>query len=572
MEQVLLNKIKTSKISALPIWLKRNPDVMSWLINETCQFENISISQRIYIYLHGTPPVCSDGNYRVFNTFVKGYRSGCHLGNKCEDVTIDRLAKQKLTLISKYGVTNAAQLESVQHKTRNTNLEKYGVTHHSKNDVVKNKTIETRRNRNKEQNLESKKKAVETSISKYGVEHHMMMRSQQEKVQEVTTSRYGKPFPLQNKISLDKMKNTIKELDRETINSKTRQTMLDRYGATSNSRINLSTTAISILDDKDMFTNEVTGKYITEIADSIGVSTHTVIKYAKKYNVVDLIRIPPNSSFEVQVSSYLDSMGVKYIQNTRSIIAPKELDFYLPDHNLAIECCGLYWHSELSAGRDKQYHNKKFIQCREQNIDLLTIFDDEWNNNEDIVKRIIKNKIIKGNKIYARKCEVVECNSKIAKKFIIDNHLQHYSPASIKLGLEYDGKLVAVMTFSKSRYVKDCNAWEMIRFCSTHNVVGGASKLLSHFKTMISNSEIISYSDNRWFNGNMYHLLGFKKMSETIGYFYTNYKHRFNRMNFQKHKLVKEGFDASLTEWEIMQQRGFDRVWDCGQVCWKLTT
>jgi hypothetical protein len=89
---------------------------------------------------------------------------------------------------------------------------------------------------------------------------------------------------------------------------------------------------------------------------------------------------------------------------------------------------------------------------------------------------------------------------------------------------------------------------------------------------MITDAEIISYSDNRWFNGNMYHLLGFKKMSETIGYFYTNYKHRFNRMNFQKHKLVREGFDASLTEWEIMQQRGFDRVWDCGQVCWKLTT
>ena len=569
----LVKQLNSHPTSTIPMWLKRvRPDILEWLISETAQYPVKNTMERIFIILNGQPPKCTDGNYRKFDTYEKGYRLGCQLSHACSDVVKNRVNNQRITLMEKYGVTNAAQLETVQLKIKETNLRKYGTEHHSRNIDVKEKAATTRKNKTRLQHDSAQQKRKQTSLRKYGVEHHMMLKSQQTKVQEVTAGRYGQQFPLQNKISLDKMKNTIKELDRETINNKTRQTMLGRYGATSYSRINLSTSTISILDDKDKFTNEVTGKYITEITDSLDVSTYTVVKYAKKYNVIDLIRVPPNSSFEVQVSSYLDSIGVKYIQNTRSVIAPKELDFYLPDHKLAIECCGLYWHSELSAGRDKQYHSKKFIQCREKNIDLLTIFDDEWNNNEDIVKRIIKNKILKGNKIYARKCEVVECNSKVAKKFINDNHLQQYSPASIKLGLEYDGKLVAVMTFGKSRYVKNCNSWEMIRFCSTHNVVGGASKLLSHFKTMITDAEIISYSDNRWFNGNMYHLLGFKKMSETIGYFYTNYKHRFNRMNFQKHKLVREGFDASLTEWEIMQQRGFDRVWDCGQVCWKLTT
>ncbi len=37
-------------------------------------------------------------------------------------------------------------------------------------------------------------------------------------------------------------------------------------------------------------------------------------------------------------------------------------------------------------------------------------------------------------------------------------------------------------------------------------------------------------------------------------------------MNFQKSKLVKEGFDPNKTEAEIMFERGFDRIWDCGSM------
>lgn len=39
-------------------------------------------------------------------------------------------------------------------------------------------------------------------------------------------------------------------------------------------------------------------------------------------------------------------------------------------------------------------------------------------------------------------------------------------------------------------------------------------------------------------------------------------------MQFQKHKLVKLGCDSLLTEWEIMQNLGYDRIWDCGQTTW----
>ena len=44
-----------------------------------------------------------------------------------------------------------------------------------------------------------------------------------------------------------------------------------------------------------------------------------------------------------------------------------------------------------------------------------------------------------------------------------------------------------------------------------------------------------------------------------------DYKKLYHRYEFAKYKLVAQGYDSSKTEWEIMQDRNFDRYWDCGQ-------
>jgi hypothetical protein len=38
-----------------------------------------------------------------------------------------------------------------------------------------------------------------------------------------------------------------------------------------------------------------------------------------------------------------------------------------------------------------------------------------------------------------------------------------------------------------------------------------------------------------------------------------------------KGSLIKQGFDAALTEWEIQKTRGYDRIWDCGQLKFEKT-
>ncbi len=42
-----------------------------------------------------------------------------------------------------------------------------------------------------------------------------------------------------------------------------------------------------------------------------------------------------------------------------------------------------------------------------------------------------------------------------------------------------------------------------------------------------------------------------------------------NRIRFQKHKLIKEGFDRNKTEHEIMLERKIYRIYDCGNLKYK---
>lgn len=88
------------------------------------------------------------------------------------------------------------------------------------------------------------------------------------------------------------------------------------------------------------------------------------------------------------------------IENDRTqIINPMtgynlELDIYIPSLNKAIEFNGKYWHDNSYS---KYKDNQKEIQCREKNIDLLTIWYQDWiDNREEQINNLegfIKNEI-----------------------------------------------------------------------------------------------------------------------------------------------------------------------------------
>jgi hypothetical protein len=248
----------------------------------------------------------------------------------------------------------------------------------------------------------------------------------------------------------------------------------------------------------------------------------------------------------------------------------KEIDIFLPKLNLGFEFNGLRWHSELF--KNKNYHLDKTKLCNKHGIRLIHIFEDDFDNKLDIIKSIISNVIHKSEKIYARKTIIKKIDKKdIIKEFLIKNHLQGFVNTNINYGLYYNDELVSLMTFMKTRKILDKNTkegeYELVRFCNKigTSVIGGASKLFKTFLIDHKPKKVLSYCDISWANGELYKKLGFKKDGFTTpNYSYVINKVRENRINYQKHKLVKKGFDISLTESEIMNGLGYYRIYNCG--------
>jgi G:T-mismatch repair DNA endonuclease (very short patch repair protein) len=288
------------------------------------------------------------------------------------------------------------------------------------------------------------------------------------------------------------------------------------------------------------------------------------------------------SQAERDLSNYIKSLGFVVVENDRTIIKPLELDIVIPEKKIAIEYCGLFWHGETK-GKHNKYHLNKLGKCESEGYRLITIFEDEWANKQDIVKSRLKYILGQGGRtVYARQCVVKEISPKIANTFINKYHLQGSTGSSIKLGLHHNGELIAVMTFAKpsiSKGKKSFNdIYELSRFCSSCQVVGGASKLLSHFKKNYEWNEIFTFADLRWSEGNLYKQIGFNHTGETKpNYWYFNTQKlgvsRKHRFNYRKDRLPSlfGNVDMSMTEWQIMQSQGFDRIWDCGNLRYKIT-
>lgn len=71
--------------------------------------------------------------------------------------------------------------------------------------------------------------------------------------------------------------------------------------------------------------------------------------------------------------------------HNRSVLNGKELDIYLPERKLAFEFNGVYWHSDLFLGNN--YHYNKSISCLNKGVQLIHIWEDDWLNKQDILKK-----------------------------------------------------------------------------------------------------------------------------------------------------------------------------------------
>jgi hypothetical protein len=279
------------------------------------------------------------------------------------------------------------------------------------------------------------------------------------------------------------------------------------------------------------------------------------------------------SKSEKKLADFIEGLGFQIIRSDRETLLNRELDIYIPSRNIAIEYNGSRFHSQ-EFKKDKRAHLKKTEACAELGIRLLHIWEPDYYHNPEIVQGILKHVLGKTERVlYGRQTIVREIDNKTAVEFLQKNHLQGSSISKVRLGLFFNNELVSVMTFSSLRRatgrVSKEGSYELIRYSSLlgTQVVGGASKLFKQFIKEYNPNYVLSYANRDWSYGNLYHKLGMELKGYTPpGYFYVKSRYRYSRFEFQKHKLVEQGKDPNKTEYEIMLEDGYARIWDCGNI------
>lgn len=320
--------------------------------------------------------------------------------------------------------------------------------------------------------------------------------------------------------------------------------------------------------------NKIDLKLRSHIMNEYGSSDLTMSEVGQKYNIdgstiqkwvakEGLSAKPPGRSSAIE-RWLKDQLGGDFGSDRKTM--GFELDLFSPTHQMAVELCGMYWHSEQRGYYPKNYHYNKYLSCRTSGITLLTIFEDEWLKNRDLVLSIVESKLGKFTKrIAARKCKVQPLSSSTAKSFFDQFHIQGGCQSTESAGLIHNDELVAAMSLGPHHRDSKTLVLNRLCFAPRTQVIGGASRLLSH---LTKGRALVSWSDNRWSTGKVYEELGFK-LDREYGpdYSYTNNRERLHKQRFKKSLT---GCPQNVLEAEWAKQHGWYRIWDCGKKRWVL--
>ena len=282
-----------------------------------------------------------------------------------------------------------------------------------------------------------------------------------------------------------------------------------------------------------------------------------------------------NSKDEIEIKKFIEKNGIK-CRPDREILKGREIDIYIPSLNVGIEYNGNKWHTEWFGKKNKYYHLSKKNDCLKAGVKLISIFEDEYTLHKDIVRNKISHILgfdANKPKIFGRKCKIRNVLKSEADIFLEKYHIQGTTKATIHLGAYYNAMLIAVMSFS----VQPGNKWELVRFVSDYhfNCCGVGGKLFKYFIKNYEYIEIKSFADRRWTineEDNIYTKLGFVNEGNTkpsFTYYYPKLygcerKHKFT---LKKSKILKDHPEFNgMTEQEMIQKLGYDRIWDCGLI------
>lgn len=278
---------------------------------------------------------------------------------------------------------------------------------------------------------------------------------------------------------------------------------------------------------------------------------------------------------EKELHEFLRSIlsGEAILTNTRAVISPYELDMYIPEKKIAVEYNGVYWHSEKM--KSVHYHSEKYKACCDKDIQLITVWEDDWQNKRPIVEEMLKSKLGVDDRprVYARNTTVVDVPSGVANDFFERYHIQGAARCTHYYGLSYGGGIVAVMGIGKMKDVVHID-----RYATSCLVVGGMGKLVK--KAVVWGRDngcscLVAFSDNDVSDGHSYATLGFRKDKELPpDYKYVYGAKRCHKSGFRLKRFRDDPnleWCEGLTERELAELNNIPRIWDAGKIRWVLT-
>lgn len=258
--------------------------------------------------------------------------------------------------------------------------------------------------------------------------------------------------------------------------------------------------------------------------------------------------------------------GLEIKQHDRTVLNGREIDIFIPSHNLAIEINGLYWHSTDQPKTDKR-HLEKFNECRKQGIKLLQLTDADILGRSNLIKSMLSAKLGLNERIYARKTAVTDIPIREANKLFGQWHYQGPTNSASKvLALIHQHEVVAMLAYriQQDKIIID-------RYASKLNttVVGGYSKLEKCLPNLRKETFSLGLiSDGSLYASSGYHTSGYATSPE---FYITDCFRLMNRQHFMKHKLQAKfgaGFDPNKTEWENVVANGLRLYFGAGITKW----
>lgn len=278
-----------------------------------------------------------------------------------------------------------------------------------------------------------------------------------------------------------------------------------------------------------------------------------------------------------EIRELLEGWGVGEVVTERPLASGKRIDFVVPARGVAIEFNGLYFHHEHSpVPRPRAYHRQKWLEVKALGLRLLNIFEDEWVYRRHAVEGVLKAALgVYSVKTAARRCALREIPTAAAREFMDREHLQGGSARARRAwGLFYQDRLVAAATLAAHHRQADGNVLVMDRLCFANgvHVVGGAGRLV---KVLLDAAraegavKVLTWSDNRWTDGDVYPRVGFVKEADLPpDYCYVHVRNPDRRLSKQSQKKSATGCPPDVTERDWALKHGLARIWDCGHVRW----